>query len=67
MAGVLDRKLGGSGFKDFTMKEEGTVFYFPIDREDAAFNRRTVYRFNPRAERSALLDTFDCPDPSSAP
>jgi hypothetical protein len=65
-AGVLDRKLGGPGFKDFEIKEEGTAFYFPIDREDAAFNRRTVYRFNPRGDRSALLDTFDCPDPSAA-
>ena len=66
VAGVLDRKLGGPGFKDFTIKEEGTAFYFPIDREDASFNRRTIYRFNPRGDRSALLDTFDCPDPSTA-
>ena len=29
------------------------------------FNRRTIYRFSPRGARSALLDTFDCPDPSS--
>ena len=28
-------------------------------------HRRTVYRFWPRGGRSALLDTFDCPDPSS--
>ena len=27
------------------------------------FNRRTVYRFSPRGGRSAILDTFDCPDP----
>ncbi len=66
VAGVLDRKIGGPGFKDFTMKEGGTAFYFPVDREDAAFNRRTIYRFNPRGDRSALLDTFDCPDPSAA-
>ena len=66
VAGVLDRRQGGPGFKDFTMKEEGTAFYFPIDREDASFNRRTIYRFNPRGDRSALLDTFDCPDPSAA-
>ncbi len=25
----------------------------------------TVYRFNPRGGRSALLDTFDCPDPAA--
>lgn len=65
-AGVLDRRQGGPGFKDHTMKEEGTAFYFPIDKEDSSFNRRTVYRFNPRGDRSALLDTFDCPDPSAA-
>ena len=28
-------------------------------------NRRTVYRWNVRGQRSALLDTFDCPDPST--
>jgi hypothetical protein len=27
--------------------------------------RRTVYRFNPRCERSPLLDVLDCPDPSA--
>ena len=37
-----------------------------IDKEDPALNRRTVYRFSPRGGRSAVLDTFDCPDPSSA-
>ncbi len=66
VAGVLDRRAGGPGFRDFTIKEAGTAFYFPIDKEDAAFNRRTIYRFNPRGERSALLDTFDCPDPAAA-
>lgn len=66
VAGKLDLKLGGPGFKDWEMKEEGTAFYFPIDKEDNAFNRRTIYRVNPRGDRSALLDNFDCPDPSAA-
>ena len=26
---------------------------------------RTVYRFSPRGDRPALLESFDCPDPSS--
>ena len=29
------------------------------------FDRRTIYRFSPRGERDAILDTFDCPDPSA--
>ena len=38
----------------------------PFDAAGPQFARRTVYRFTPRGGRSALLDTFDCPDPSAA-
>ena len=36
-----------------------------IEVKGAKFNRRTIYRFSPRGARDALLDTFDCPDPST--
>jgi hypothetical protein len=31
---------------------------------DEQSNRRTIYRWHVRGQRSPLLDTFDCPDPS---
>ena len=66
-AGELNPALGGPGFHDVrTYFNSGTTFYEPIDPVGFAFQRRTLYRFSPRGERSALLETFDCPDPSAA-
>jgi hypothetical protein len=66
VAGQLNPAVGGPPFHDVrTYGNNGTKYYEPIDPVGAAFNRRTVYRFSPRGERSALLETFDCPDPSS--
>ncbi len=67
VSGQLNRQAGGPGFEDVSSTlNNGTTYYEPIDASGAAFHRRTVYRFSPRGGRSALLDTFDCPDPSSA-
>ena len=67
VSGQLNTKRGGPGFVDVSIiPNNGTTYYEPIDKEDPALNRRTVYRFSPRGGRSAVLDTFDCPDPSSA-
>jgi hypothetical protein len=66
VSGRLDRRAGGPGFQDVEISpNNGTTYYQPIDREDDELNRRTIYRFWPRGGRSALLDTFDCPDPSA--
>ena len=63
VAGKLNKQLGGESFEDVkTYYNSGTTYYEPIDVDGDAFFRRTVYRFNPRGGRSALLDTFDCPD-----
>jgi hypothetical protein len=65
-AGVLNDQRGGPGFQDVTIAYiNGTTYYEPIDRDGPDFNRRTIYRFSPRGGRSAILDTFDCPDPSA--
>jgi hypothetical protein len=65
VAGVLNPKRGGPGFHDTrTIVNGGAHFYLPIDPVGAEFNRRTIYRFSPRGERSTLLDCLDCPDPS---
>ena len=67
VSGKLNTKMGGPGFRDVTHRSlDGTTYYMPFDKEDAELNRRTVYRFSPRGRRSAILDAFDCPDPSTA-
>ena len=67
VSGKLNRQMGGPGFRDVSLKPlDGTTYYTPFDKEDPALNRRTVYRFSPRGRRSAILDAFDCPDPSTA-
>lgn len=65
-AGKLSDQVGGPSFEDVkTVSNNGTNYYFPIAEVKPEFLRRTIYRFNPRGGRSALLDTFDCPDPAS--
>ena len=67
VAGQLDITRGGPGFVDVSITpNNGTTYYEPFDKNDPALNRRTIYRFTPRGGRSAVLDTFDCPDPSIA-
>ncbi len=65
-AGKLNLQMGGPGYVDVSVTpNNGTTYYEPIDVDGDAFFRRTVYRFTPRGGRSSLLDTFDCPDPST--
>ena len=67
IAGVLNPQRGGPAFEDVKIvPNNGTTYYEPFDQENPALNRRTVYRFSPRGGRVALLDGFDCPDPSAA-
>ena len=66
VAGKLNLRMGGTGFEDVTSTENnGTTYYEPLDVDGDEWFRRTIYRFSPRGGRSALLDTFDCPDPSA--
>ena len=65
-SGKLNRAMGGPSFEDVNIiSNNGTTYYESKDVDGDAFFRRTVYRFNPRGGRSALLDTFDCPDPAA--
>ncbi len=68
IAGKLNPQRGGPSFRDVAIIDQnnGTTYYTEIDQEDPQLNRRTIYRFSPRGGRSALLDTLDCPDPSTA-
>ena len=67
VAGKLNLQIGGPSFDDVEIiSNNGTTYYEPIDVDGPQFFRRTIYRFNPRGSRSALLDTFDCPDSAAA-
>jgi len=66
VSGKLNPQQGGNSFIDVSIVENnGTTYYEPISVDGSDVFRRTVYRFNPRGGRSALLDTFDCPDPAN--
>lgn len=65
VSGDLDLKLGGPGFRDFTISSAGNnETYTVFDAIGPEFNRRSLYRTWVRAGTSPLLDTLDCPDPS---
>jgi hypothetical protein len=69
VSGRLDPRLGGPSFRDHTLvKAPGTpaILYEPADPATPGLDRRSLYRAWARGGRSALLDAFDCPDPSTA-
>jgi hypothetical protein len=67
VAGQLNPRMGGPGFQDFKVRVRGATYYYDlIDGVGPEFQRRTIYRTWARSGRSPLLDTLDCPDPSTA-
>ncbi len=66
IAGQLNHEQFGPGYHDVEVVQVPPAFYYsPLDPIGKSSNRRTVYRWHVRGQRSALLDTFDCPDPST--
>ena len=68
ISGALNERMGGPGFQEFQLKPApGTTTnsYGPVDVMGDEFNRRTLYRAWARGGRNKLLDTLDCPDPST--
>ena len=68
VSGALNPRMGGAGFRDFSLsKAPGTtaILYAPIDAAGPDTDRRTLYRTWVRGGRSGFLDAFDCPDPST--
>ena len=66
VSGTLNAEVGGRGYRDVEhYKYRGSNFYRSLEEAQGTSFRRTVYRFSPRGGRNSLLDTFDCPDPSS--
>ncbi|MDP6445981.1 MAG: DUF1553 domain-containing protein, partial [Pirellulaceae bacterium] len=67
VAGQLNRQQFGPGYRDVRIDTVGSAHYYvAIDPIGEQFNRRTIYRWQVRGERSALLESFDCPDPSTS-
>jgi hypothetical protein len=65
VSGELNPRMYGPGFRDVRMDQvPPTTYYTAIDPVGPEFNRRTLYAWQVRGERSALLETLDCPDPS---
>ena len=65
-AGQLNSAIGGPSVPDFRPFEyKSTQYYEPIDPVGPEFNRRSIYRMWARGGKNPLLDTFDCPDPST--
>jgi len=65
VSGQLNPQAGGPGFRPFKVTVSGSHFYELIDSEGADFNRRSVYRMNIQSGKDPLLDSLDCPDPST--
>ena len=66
-AGVLDRQQFGPGYQDVQIVlVQKAHYYVADDSVSEPCHRRTIYRWNVRGQRSALLETFDCPDPAIA-
>ena len=65
VSGQLNLKMGGPSFQPFTITEFNAAFYHLQDRSEPDFNRRTIYRININSAKDPLLDSFDCPDPST--
>jgi hypothetical protein len=67
VAGQLNKERGGPSFMDFRpYMHKNAQYYEPLDLPAAEVHRRSIYRFWARGGRNPLLDTFDCPDPSTA-
>lgn len=65
VSGALNSEVGGSSFRDVTVKE-GTNHEFttPTNTFSPDNNRRTIYRLWARSGNEPLLASFDCPEPS---
>jgi hypothetical protein len=66
VAGKLDLKMGGPGFREFAFKDDHSPHYKyqEHDPDDPASHRRSVYRFIVRSVPDPFMDTLDCADAS---
>jgi hypothetical protein len=65
ISGQLNPREGGPGFRPFKVTVSGSHFYELTDPPGEEFNRRSVYRMSIQSGKDPLLDSLDCPDPST--
>ncbi len=65
VSGQLNLQMGGPSYRPFTVFVSNSHFYNLIDPIGPEFNRRTLYRMTVHSGRDPLLDSLDCPDPST--
>ena len=64
VAGKLDTRMGGPGFRLYEYQQDNVATYVPLDVHGPETYRRAVYHHNARAARVDVMTDFDCPDPS---
>lgn len=62
VAGKLDTRMGGPGFRLFHNLRDNVTTYYPLEKFGPQTYRRAVYHHNVRAVKVGLLGQFDCPD-----
>ncbi len=62
IAGQLDKRMGGAGFRLFRYVRDNVATYHPLDEHGAETYRRCVYHHKARATQIDLLTEFDTPD-----
>ena len=68
VAGKLDTRMAGPGFRLYKFSQNNVCTYFPLDQHGPETYRRAVYHQNARASVVDVLNDFDLPDISfSAP
>lgn len=66
IAGKLDRRMGGPGFRLYEYQQDNVATYVPLDQHGPETYRRSVYHHTARAARVDVMAEFDCPDPAFA-
>ena len=62
IAGKLDTRMGGPGFRLFRYVQDNVATYYPLDKHGPETYRRAVYHHNARAMQIDLMTEFDTPD-----
>ncbi len=62
IAGKLDRRMGGLGFRLFRYVQDNVATYHPLDEHGPETYRRSVYHHQARAMQIDLMSEFDTPD-----
>ena len=65
-SGVLDLKMGGTGFSAFEVEMENVRHFHPKKNYGPDDWRRMIYMTKVRQEKDQVFGAFDCPDASQA-